>query len=114
LRGEGDKCLSAITQQKAPLSDDEMLLLKRYNTAWGCDLCQTACPHNKRALREGTATSPISFFREARIPYITPAVLAEMTDAEFASRAFSFRGRAVLERNLKVLFAKDNTKQIDK
>lgn len=114
LRGDGEKCLSAITQQKAPLSDEEIALLKRAGTAWGCDDCQTACPHNIRAIRKGSALTPISFFREERIPEITPAILEGMSEADFAARAFSFRGRAVLERNLKILYPDNNTRQTEK
>ena len=113
LRGESDKCLSAITQQKAPLSDDEIALVRRANTAWGCDDCQSACPHNQKAIREGSAMTPIPFFQEKRITRITPALLSDMTAADFAARAFSFRGRAVLERNLAILYPEDKTKQIE-
>lgn len=107
LRGGSDKCLSAITQQKAPLTEEDITLMKTANTVWGCDACQTACPHNARAIREGSAVTPIPFFREERITRITPAALAQMTDADFAARAFSFRGRGVPERNLKILYQED-------
>ena len=38
---------------------------------------------------------------EKRITVLTPGSLAEMTDDAFAGRAFSWRGRGVLERNMK-------------
>lgn len=113
LRGESERCLSAITQQKAPLSDADITMMQRENTVWGCDRCQTVCPHNARVLREGRVT-PIPFFCEDRIAEITPATLADMSDAAFAARAFSFRGRAVLERNLNALFNGDKTRQNEK
>ncbi len=112
LRGEGEGCLSAITQQKAPLTDGEIAMMKRENTAWGCDTCQSVCPYNRRAIEKGSAITPIPFFREDRITCITPAVLCGMSDADFAARAFSFRGRAVLERNLNILYPEDKTGQI--
>ncbi len=111
LRGQSDRCLSAITQQKAPLTEEDITLMKTANTVWGCDDCQTACPHNIRAIKKGSALTPIPFFREERILEITPAILEGMSEADFAARAFSFRGRAVLERNLKILYPDENTRQ---
>lgn len=95
LRGEGTDCLSAITQKKGTLSDAEIALMRRYNTVWGCDICQTACPHNR-----SPKTTPIPFFKESLISEIDKKILAEMTDEAFSTRAFAWRGRAVVERNL--------------
>lgn len=95
LRGEGEDCLSAITQKKGMLTDEEIALMRRYNTVWGCDLCQTACPHNR-----SPKTTPIPFFKESLIPKLDRKILAEMNDEAFSERAFAWRGRAVVERNL--------------
>lgn len=113
LRGEGEKCLSAITQQKDPLTPQEQALIRSSHTVWGCDICQLACPHNILAIREGSANTPIPFFKEERLLHITHARLHAMSDGDFATRAFSFRGRAVLERNLDILYPQDKTGQID-
>jgi epoxyqueuosine reductase QueG len=91
-------CLSAITQKKGELSEYEKELLQKNCTAWGCDICQMACPHN-----ENPHTTPIKFFCEERITNLTDEVLTRMSDEEFFSRAFSWRGKKVLERNLEVL-----------
>ncbi len=98
LRGEGDDCLSAITQRKGELSESEMALMRECNTLWGCDLCQTACPHNADPIH-----TPIGFFHRDRIPHLTSGLLDNMTDGEFKSRAFAWRKRATLQRNLAVL-----------
>lgn len=98
LRGEGDDCLSAITQRKGELSESEMALMREYNTLWGCDLCQIACPHNA-----DPNPTPIEFFHRDRIPYLTSELLDNMTDEEFKSRAFAWRKRATLQRNLAIL-----------
>ena len=94
-------CLSAITQRKGDLTAEEKALMQRTGTIWGCDVCQTVCPMN-----ESIKPSPIPFFREKRIPRLTKDVLDGMSDEEFSTRAFSWRGRAVVERNLKI-FAED-------
>lgn len=98
LRGEGDTCLSAVTQRKGELAEEEIALMKKYHTVWGCDICQSACPHN-RAPKE----TPLSFFREERIPRLSRAILDDMDEKAFRERAFAWRGRRVVERNLDAL-----------
>ena len=92
------ECLSAVTQKKGELTPDEISYIRENGSAWGCDICQTSCPLNKNA-----AETPIAFFRRDRISTLTRETLDKMTDAEFSARAFSWRGRGVLERNLSVL-----------
>ena len=104
LRGEGEDCLSAITQRKGALSPDEEELMRRTKTAWGCDECQKVCPYTVRALARETLYSPIPFFRENRIEALTPKTLSTLTKEAFRRRAFSWRGRSVAERNA-ALFA---------
>ena len=98
LRGEGEDCLSAITQKKGALSDEEISLMRKFNTAWGCDFCQTSCPHNSDAKK-----TPIEFFLRDRVEELTETALSQMTESEFSSRAFSWRGRAVVERNISIM-----------
>jgi epoxyqueuosine reductase len=98
LCGRGDDCLSAITQRRGELSDKEAALMRKYNTAWGCDECQSSCPHNANPIK-----TPIEFFYRDRIDELTEERLAEMDKKAFSARAFAWRGRAVLERNLEIL-----------
>ena len=98
LRSEGCDCLSAITQKKGTLSDSEMELMRKYNTAWGCDECQRVCPHNVSPL-----VTPIEFFKKDNIFHLTREMLDAMSDEEFSARAFAWRKRATVERNLDVL-----------
>ena len=98
LRGESFDCLSAITQRKGELSDSEVDLMRKFNTVWGCDLCQSSCPYNKEP-----KTTPITFFLEDRITRLTSDRLASMSKAEFNERAFAWRGRKTVERNLELL-----------
>ena len=78
-------CLSAVTQKKGDLSEDEKAYIKKYGSAWGCDICQLVCPLVKKAI-DGGAETPIEFFRENRIKNLTPEALSEMTDEEFKKR----------------------------
>ena len=98
LRGEGEDCLSAITQKKGELSSAECELMQRYNTAWGCDLCQSSCPHNRKP-----RLTPIEFFHRDRISSLDKERIEGMSKAEFNLRAFAWRGRRTVLRNLDVL-----------
>lgn len=98
LRGEGSDCLSAITQRKGDLTEDEKELMRRYNTAWGCDVCQSVCPYNRTP-----AITPIGFFHTERITELTRELLDGMDKSEFLRRAFAWRTRRTVERNLEIL-----------
>ncbi len=101
LRGESADCLSAITQRKGELSEGEISLMKKHNTVWGCDLCQTACPHNK-----DPKITPLEFFSRERIFRLDRDTLDGMSKADFSRRAFSWRGRKTVERNLDIVYKK--------
>ncbi len=96
-------CLSAITQKKGVLSKDEIELIARYGSAWGCDICQKVCPHTKKAIQSGSIYSKIPFFLEKRTPCLTYEMVEIMPDEEFKERAYSWRGKAPLLRNLEIL-----------
>ncbi len=113
LRGEGEDCLSAITQRKGDLTEENIALMRKENTAWGCDACQRCCPYTERALKEGTIYTPIPFFRENRIEALTPTVLSAMDEETFRRRAFAWRGRKTAERNAAIL-ANGNRKANEK
>ena len=98
LSGCGTECLSFITQKKGELSASDVALMKKYNTAWGCDECQSACPYNKNA-----KITPVPFFHEERIEKLTSEILSSMSKEEFKTRAYAWRGRKTVERNLKIL-----------
>ncbi|MBQ1260753.1 MAG: epoxyqueuosine reductase, partial [Clostridia bacterium] len=97
LRGEGTDCLSAITQKKGALTEREIELMREHNTVWGCDICQSACPYN-----QSPKITPIPDFKTDNIYKLDREALDAMSDGEFKSRAFSWRGREVLYRNLKI------------
>lgn len=92
-------CLSELTQRKGDLTDEEADSLRRHPLVWGCDTCQLVCPLNREAL-SSLQDTPIPFFREGRLVRLSPEALQAMPEEEFQSRAFSWRGRAPLMRNL--------------
>ena len=106
-----DVCLSAVTQTKRLESlcnttessftvQDCESYLRYFGSAWGCDRCQTVCPHNRTVKQ-----TSIPFFRENLCPSLTAAEISEMTDEEFQSRAYAWRKRACIMRNLNLLDA---------
>ncbi len=99
--GRRDGCLSALTQKKGELSPEEELILAAHPLVWGCDDCQTVCPHNRAILMRGEDT-PIDFFRKERLVCLDSATVQAMTDAEFSMRAYAWRGKAVILRNLEI------------
>ena len=103
LRGESTECLSAITQKKGALSEEEQTLMRRVGTAWGCDECQKVCPYTREALYRGTAITDIPFFKENLITHLDTQTVEEMPDELFARRAFAWRGRQTVLRNVKIL-----------
>lgn len=93
-------CLSALTQKKGKLTAEEESAILRYGSVWGCDICQEVCPHTKQAIKSGTVESPIPFFRDKTLAKLTLAELDGMDDEEFTARAYSWRGRETIRRNL--------------
>lgn len=97
------ECLSALTQKKGVLTDAESAQIAKYGSAWGCDICQTVCPHTQKAIREGTIYTPIQFFKEDLTSRLTCDIIDKMSNEEFAQRAYSWRKRETIKRNLKII-----------
>ena len=95
-------CLSALTQKKGELTADEQAAIIAGGLVWGCDACQLACPHNQRVIA-AQADTPIPYFRTDRLIRADEAVLNAMDTEAFASRAYSWRGRPVILRNIRLL-----------
>ncbi|MBQ3075228.1 MAG: epoxyqueuosine reductase [Clostridia bacterium] len=89
-----ERCLSLISQKKNRTPEEDALL-EAADCKWGCDLCQNVCPMNQKA-----ALTPIPFFQTDHISHLTPES-AELPKKEFLSRAFSWRGRELIRKNLK-------------
>ena len=98
--GDRSRCLSALSQKKGVLTDTEQAALRDHPLVWGCDTCQLACPHNRAVIEHGLDT-PIPFFRHSRLSHLDAAVIGGMDEDTFDARAYSWRGREVILRNLK-------------
>lgn len=105
-------CLSALTQKKGVLNEEEQAVLLAYGSAWGCDICQQVCPFTLRALKAGTIFSPIPYFSDSTVPHLTTETLDRMTDAEFAQRAYAWHGRETVRRNLALLENPPESEQV--
>ncbi len=92
---KGGECLSALTQKKGELSEQEKERVREGGLLWGCDTCQLVCPHAANA-----QITPVDFFREDLLLVLTEEGLLSMSEEEFSKRAFSWRGRKPLLRNL--------------
>ena len=86
-----EKCLSFLSQKKGELDEDTRKKIEQTGCAWGCDICQKVCPHNLNAV-----VTPIKEFIETAIPVVTK-------ETEIENRAFSWRGKKVIDRNIEIL-----------
>lgn len=94
ITGEGiikEKCLSFLSQKKGELDEDTKNKIAQTGCAWGCDICQKVCPLNRNA-----KISPIKEFFETASAVVTK-------DTSIENRAFAWRGKAVIDRNLEIL-----------
>ena len=102
-KGECGECLSAITQKKGELTEREISTIKKHGSAWGCDICSEVCPHTKRAKEDGTLFTDIPFFTTLLTPNLSRETIGNMSDDDFSSRAYSWRKRETILRNLSIL-----------
>lgn len=107
-----NRCLSALTQKKGALTEEEEKLLRAHPLIWGCDICQQVCPYNREARRSsleeltGTAEHPtISSLSEEDLEGLSNRTFRE----KYGERAFAWRGPAVLRRNLEL--KRDSTEE---
>lgn len=90
-------CLSSLTQKKGRLTTEGCELIRKNDCVWGCDICQTVCPMNSR-----TKETSVQFFRESLRYSLTLSELEQMSEAEFSERAYAWRGRKTIARNLMI------------
>lgn len=96
---DAEKCLSALTQQKGELTEDEQHLVKKGNLLWGCDICSEVCPCNRNA-----PVTPIAAFLEEQKPWLTRKDLTRAV----RFRAYGFRGPGPLRRNYDLLYGEES------
>ncbi len=96
LKGKRDYCLSELTQRKN-VTDEELEIIRSHKLVWGCDVCQEVCPHNK-----DVEITPIEFFHRNLLERIDADMIENMSKDEFSKRAYAWRGKKTLLRNLGV------------
>lgn len=89
------ECLSAITQKKGALTNEEISLIVENGSIWGCDACQNVCPYTRNA-----SYTPIEYFKKDVIECLDLEALEKMTSEEFSSRPFAWRGMDTIRRNV--------------
>ena len=103
-----EKCLSSVTQKKGELTEDEITLIKKYGCAWGCDICQEVCPYTESAIKNNTIFTSIDFFKNDLTPSLHSHEIEAMSDEQFSKRAYSWRGKSVISRNLRIIEGKES------
>ena len=100
------RCLAYLTQKKGTLTEDEREAIRNNQIAWGCDRCSEVCPHN-----QGLPRAEISLPPNELLLRLTAEEIEGMTDRQFrqtyALRAFAWKGKATMLRNLYILEEKD-------
>jgi epoxyqueuosine reductase QueG len=95
-------CKSYLTQKKGGLTPPEVEVIKKTSLIFGCDECQRVCPYNA-----DIPLTPIPEFRENRLAWLAYESLVDKTNRQFkasyGNRAFSWRGKAILLRNMDYL-----------
>ena len=84
-----DTCVSALTQKKGDLTEQEKQRIRKGGLLWGCDTCQEVCPLNvDKILAPHPCFTPYD-------PWLCEASLGDLQH-----KAYGWRGEAVLRRNL--------------
>ena len=91
-------CVSALTQKKQPLREDETIMVHRVGYTWGCDRCTLACPHNA-----GAEETPIGYFRDGAITGDAYDAISRMDPDTFMRYPFSWRKKDVILRNFSIV-----------
>ena len=94
-------CVSALTQKKGELTESDIALISSSGCAWGCDICQQVCPHTISAKAAGTIYTNEPWFNSHVLENPTSESLDDTHD--FKSRAYSWRGKATILRNLDII-----------
>lgn len=98
-----ESCVSHLTQKKGELTVAEQTLIQKSGYIFGCDRCQAVCPMNKNAEQ-----TPIDAFKTGYLQTLTINDLENpQFDHENKNRAFLWRGKAVLKRNIGIVNGND-------
>ncbi len=90
------RCASYITQKKGDLNEEQVEIIKKAGSVYGCDICQKVCPVNTDIKRG------LNCFCDDVNPNYTMLGIA----SQIKGRAPEYRGEIVLRRNLSILKSK--------
>lgn len=94
-----DKCISYITQKKE-IDEHQRKLLSGQDSVYGCDVCQTVCPHNRR-IKPGAMAE----FCRGEISGLDKETLETMSGRafrrEYEDYAFSWCSKQTIEKNFR-------------
>ncbi len=92
-----NKCLSCLLQKKTDIPETERAKLGK--RLYGCDVCQTICPHNKN-IKKSTTKEFIPVDSSHKVDLVK---LLSMSNKEykevFGGNASGWRGKKVMQRN---------------
>ena len=88
------RCLSEVTQRKGELTDAEQAAIEKNGLMWGCDCCQNCCPHNRQL--------PLTYLEDFSSD-VEPVVTRQNLNALCKTRAFGYKGKTLLKRNLALI-----------
>lgn len=88
------RCLSEVTQRKGELTEVEQKLIRKNGLMWGCDCCQNCCPHNRNL--------PLTYLQGFSSD-VEPQVTGENLNRLCKTRAFGYKGKTLLKRNLRLI-----------
>jgi epoxyqueuosine reductase QueG len=94
-----ERCVSHLTQKKGPLTKEQQGMVRLAGTIWGCDICQNVCPMN----RDITETDIVEFKTDIVNMLTIEEIEDENFDNKYVSRAFMWRGKEILLRNIGIL-----------
>ena len=91
------RCVSYITQSKAP-TEEQLQILSKQNSVYGCDVCQEVCPLNRDVL-----PTSIAEFSKPLLSRLEKEAIEGMSNKEFkqqyGSFPFSWRGKGTILKN---------------
>lgn len=89
-----EKCRSHITQKKGELTEWEIEQIRSGGLIWGCDICNDVCPMN-----QAKKITPVREFLQSAVAVFD----SETAQKLFKSRAFNYRGKKTILRNIELL-----------
>ena len=95
---DSQKCASYITQKKGELSDYEIRIMKKSAKIFGCDICQNVCHFNNNVKKICATYDIINNIEKEDLQ-----ISNKEFKSKYADRAFSFRGKSVLSRNIDLI-----------